>query len=344
MPLVSAIMFNQQNLLKILIIIVQLMSLMPFDFDFKKRQFQKSKYLYGYSVITSITYLILLFSLSIRWCLFYGQKLGMDFVTAICIILVGTLLFIQLIIVVYQNVFESSELMNILSEIKEFSKLVNYRKHKRSLYFVVILAVLDYIILPGLLSKVLYYQMAEKPLEYVLTLLILNYLNSWIMSSLLPIYIINVFFIIILKSLNSNISHLLQKLNSKNKNVAVTCYDIELMSNIYFNVVKKFQLINKFYKLNILTSLSIIIFIFIRKTYFLAFQLLWNPEESLESHIFPVRKVIEYILNLLMTTTLVILFLHGYQALNDENSKTHLLLRNIYNKNSLDQRIINAVI
>lgn len=335
-------MFNQQNLVKLLIGLAQLMALMPFVFNFETKIFQKSILLHTYSIILSVSYSVIYFLFALNYLMLNEIELDDDFVTMICIFSSGVLVFLHIIYLAHLSMFKTEKIIKQFNETILFFQYFTCEKFKDTIFFVLILAILDFIILPALIITVIFNGVIKKSSEFITTVLILNYIETWAMSSLLPLYVLLQFFIVILKNLNEQIDNIICDINFQILDKIVICSKIEIIFTRYFKLIRLIHSINKFYQLNILLSLVIIIFVFIRKTYYLTYKYLWKFEDTSEFYVFAIQKVIEYCLNVVMTTKFVILFLHGYQILNDENIRTKLLLRHIHVQ-LVDKQIIDAV-
>lgn len=113
---------NRRNVL-ILIRICQLITVLPFTYNFKKNRFQKSQLLYIYNCFTSVSIIVLMNYIQIDFIInnkFFDREL-VDYVNLICIHIIKLISTIFALLIAYQKIFQLNKLLIIFNKmLKQF--------------------------------------------------------------------------------------------------------------------------------------------------------------------------------------------------------------------------------
>lgn len=324
--------------LRVMIYICQTTTLLPFKYNLKTKNFEKSNFSHMYSIIFAVAVLI-----STLYCFFLWIQLipvvHYNFISTICFFGLISMITFLLFNRVYMLIFKSSEMLNMFKSILNIFQIISEEKNsivrKMRVYYI-----LDFIIIPIMMMSLINQLMItfKFSVRIISVVLMCNYI--WSMTTLFPLHVAFEIFLVFFKESNKQINAILKESKKSEINLKLATRMEEISQN-YLIVVDLINHVCHYYRLNILIILLAATMSIIRKAYILI-TLFYNYKiNHLPSYVFETLTM-DFLMHAVVFCKILVLLVRRSFLIKAENTATKLILHNV-DKNFKSKFLIDSV-
>lgn len=301
--------------------ICQFLTILPFSYDFEKKQFKKSKILYLYNIFLSSSLIFITCFVQIAFIVkfkFYDPKI-IDLVNFICIHILKVFGTLFTFLIGYQKIFQSDKFLEIfnivLDVLKETQVMISINK-------ILLTIIIEFIVYPILVAVTAANHIHMTPILLIVNACVVLCVTALAKGFLLPVTLAYKILLMSMRETNAEIRSYF--VNSKPNN------NLEMKLNqIQVNYCKRISYINKIhqcYSMNLLINLILASFDLVRRIFEISYRI-WFIGIQLDFH--NINVFAEFILHIIFIVHTFIGLFEIPNKMKQEESKMNKIIRNV---------------